>query len=168
MEMDDLEEFQIPKEAMDRLKDPEVIQRQVKEGLTFQEILGYENETMEKFYHTAHQLFQKEEFKKSADAFIFLTTLNPYVHHYWLGLGMSEHLNANYQAALLGYAMAILTNVENPVAHYHSGNCYRALNDLASACQSYEMAIRCAEEEPQHENIKARAIKAKEEVEKSY
>jgi len=165
MEMENLEEFYIPKEALEKLKDPEVIRRQVKEGKTFQEILGYKQETMDKFYNTAHLLFQKQEYQKAADSFIFLTTLNPYVHNYWLGLGMSEQLNDSYQGALLAYAMAILTNVENPITHYQSGNCYRALNDNTNAIQSYEMAISCAADISEHENIKERAMKAKSELE---
>lgn len=163
--MENLEEYQIPKEAMEKLKDPDVIRKQVKEGKTFQEILGYKQEAMDKFYETAHGLYQMQDYQKAADAFLFLTTLNPYVHNYWLGLGMSEQLNESYQGALLAYAMAILTDVENPVTHYQSGNCYLAMNDDANAIQSYEMAIRCAEGRLGHENIKERAMKAKESLE---
>jgi len=166
MEKENVGEYFIPKEALEKLKDPEVIRRQVKEGKTFQEIIGYKQDSMEKFYNTAHQLFQKQEYQKAADAFVFLTTLNPYVHNYWLGLGMSEQLTENYQGALLAYAMAILTDVENPITHYQSGNCYRALNEETNAIQSYDMAIRCAADSPEHENIKERASKAKEELEK--
>jgi type III secretion system low calcium response chaperone LcrH/SycD len=164
MEKDNLDEYHIPKDALEKLKDPEVIRRQVKEGKTFQEIIGYSQEAMEKFYTSAHQLFLKEEYQKSADAFVFLTTLNPYVHNYWLGLGMSEQLNENYQGALLAYAMAILTDIENPITHYHSGNCYHALNDIANALQSFEMTIRCASDNPLYENVKERATRAKEQL----
>lgn len=156
----------IPNEALERLKDPEVVRRQVKEGKTFQEILGYSNEDMEKFYQAAYGLFQKQEYQKAADAFVFLTTLNPYVHSYWLGLGMSEQLGGGYQGALLAYAMAILTNVENPVAHYHSGSCYRMLQDDENALQSFEMALRCAGDAEEFDNLKERARVAKAALEK--
>jgi type III secretion system low calcium response chaperone LcrH/SycD len=164
MEMENLEEFHIPKEALEKLKDPDIIRRQVKEGKTFQEILGYTPESMEKFYKVAHNLYQKQDYQRAADSFVFLTTLNPYVHNYWLGLGMSEQLCNNFQGALLAYAMAILTDIENPITHYHSGNCYLALNDVNNAIQSYEMAIRCAADNEAHHNIKERAIRAKEEL----
>lgn len=166
MEMENIEEFHIPKEALEKLKDPDIIRRQVKEGKTFQEILGYPQETMDKFYHIAHALYQQQEFHKAADAFVFLTTLNPYVHNYWLGLGMSEQLCSNYQGALLAYAMAILTDVENPITHYQSGNCYLALNDITNALQSYEMAIRSAGDIEAFTHVKERAMSAKEGLEK--
>lgn len=154
-------EYKIPEEAIEKLKDPEIIRRQIEEGKTFQEVLGYSVEAMEKFYQIAYNLFQQQEYQKAADAFVFLTTLNPYVHNYWLGLGMAEHLDGGYQGALLAYAMAILTDVENPVTHYHSATCYRALSDRQSALLSLEMAIRCAGDKPEHANLKEQALSAK-------
>lgn len=161
MEMENMEEYLIPEEALEKLKDPSVIREQVKEGKTFQEILGYTQESMERFYGAAYQLFQKQEYQKAADAFVFLTTLNPYVHNYWLGLGMSEQLNGSYQGGLLAYAMAILTDAENPLPHYHSGNCYRGLSDDMNAFQSYELTIRFCGDKPEYSVLKEQATKAK-------
>lgn len=158
--MEHMEEYRIPEEAIERLRDPEVIRRQMEEGKTFQEIIGYSNQTMDKFYQIAHGLFQQQEYSQAADAFVFLTTLNPYTHNYWLGLGMSEQLSGSYQGALLAYAMAILTDIENPVAHYHSASCYRAVGDRRSALQSLKMALRCAEESEGFDYIKAQAASA--------
>ena len=155
--MEHMEEYKIPEDAIEKLRDPEVIRRQMEEGKTFQEIIGYSNEAMEKFYLIAHGLFQQQEYQKAADAFVFLTTLNPYTHSYWLGLGMSEQLSGSYQGALLAYAMAILTDIEDPVAHYHSATCYRAIGDLKSALQSLKMAIRCTEERDGFTHIKEQA-----------
>lgn len=160
-----MEEDYIPSEALERLKDPEIIRKQVSEGKTFQEILGYDQEAMDKFYEGAHQLYQKQDYQRAADAFVFLTTLNPYVHNYWLGLGMSEQLSHNFQGALLAYAMAILTDIENPTAHYHSGNCYLALNDRSSAAQSFDMAARCAGDREAYRHIKERSLEAKQAAE---
>ncbi|MGA8163516.1 MAG: SycD/LcrH family type III secretion system chaperone [Waddliaceae bacterium] len=157
-----MEEYKIPKEALENLKDPEVIRRQMEEGKTFQEIIGYTTEAMEKFYRIARKLFEQQEYRRSADAFIFMTTLNPMVHSYWLGLGMSEHLDGDYQGALLAYAMAILTNVENPIPHYHSASCYQALGDDESAMGSLEIVIRCAEGKEEHIGLKEQAVKIKE------
>ena len=118
-------------------------------------------DTMEKFYQGAYNLFHQQEYRKAADAFVFLTTLNPYVHNYWLGLGMAEQLEGGYQEALLAYAMAILSDGSNPVTHYHSATCYRALNDKQSALQSLEMAIRCSGDKAEHLNLKEQALLAK-------
>jgi len=159
--MEHMDEYKIPEDAVERLKDPEVIRKQMQEGKTFQEIIGFSPEKMEKFYHIAHNLFLKQEYQKAADAFIFLTTLNPYVHNYWLGLGMSEQLYGGYQGALLAYAMAIMTDVDSPVAHYHSASCYRALDDQQSALRSLDLAIQCSGNTEEHKKLKEQALSAK-------
>lgn len=166
-EMEDVEEYKIPEEALEKLKDPEVIRKQVKEGKTFQEIIGYSTETMEKFYGIARSLFERQEYNKAADAFVFLTTINPYVHNYWLGLGMSEQLNGGFQGALLAYAMAILTNPENPAAHYQSASCYRSLGDTKNAIMSFELAARCSGEEEEYSALKSQAEAAIKALKKS-
>ena len=38
----------------------------------------YSVDTMEKFYQGAYNLFQQQEYRKAADAFVFPTTLNPF------------------------------------------------------------------------------------------
>lgn len=164
--MENLEEFQIPKEALERMKDPQVLMQMVEEGKTFQEIIGYTEDTMEKFYKGAHNLFQQQKYREAADAFIFLTTLNPYMHNYWLGLGMSEHLNQDYQGALLAYGMAILSDTQNPLPHYHSAGCYQALDDQDSMLTCLDLAIRAAENKPEYAHVKSQAEKAKDRVKK--
>lgn len=164
--LDELEEFKIPDEAVERLKDPEVIRSQIEDGKTFQEVLGYSAMQMEKFYQVGYNLFQQQEYNKATEAFVFLTTMNPYIFQYWLGLGMSEQMIGNYQGALLAYSMAIMNNVEDPKAHYYSAACYRSLNDKTSALQSLLLTIRLAEEKEEHKNLYNYAVEAKEAIEK--
>jgi type III secretion system low calcium response chaperone LcrH/SycD len=156
--MEHIERYDIPEEALEKLRDPDIIRRQISEGRTFQEVLGYTQDKMENFYVTAYNLFQKQEYEKAADAFIFLTTLNPYVHNYWLGLGMSEQLNESYHSGLLAYAMAILTDMQNPLPHYHSAKCYLGINEKENAIAALETALELAGESVSHidllDNIK--------------
>lgn len=151
--MEHIEKYDIPEDALEKLRDPEMIRRQVHEGKTFQEILGYTPEKMESFYESAYNLFKMQEYEKAADAFIFLTTLNPYVHNYWLGLGMSEQLNDSFQSGLLAYAMAILTDMQNPLPHYHSAKCYLGIDDKVSAIAALETALVLAKESDQHKDL---------------
>ena len=165
--MENLEEFQIPKEALERMKDPEVITQLVEEGKTFQEIIGYTDETMDKFYRGARGLFEQQKYREAADAFIFLTTLNPYVHNYWLGLGMSEHLEEEYHGALLAYGMAMLSDSKNPLPHYHSAACYQALDDKTSMLVSLDLAINLAGNNQEYTHVKTQAESAKERTQRN-
>jgi type III secretion system low calcium response chaperone LcrH/SycD len=166
--MENLEEFQIPKDAIEKLQDPEFLRKQVEEGKTFQEILGYNLETMEKFYTAACNLFQKQEYRQAADAFIFLSTLNPFVPTYWLGLGMSQQLDEEYRTALLAYGMAILTDVQNPLPHYHSGFCYRMLGEYENAKTSLDLAITTCNDFQEYGWLKQRSQIARHALEKSH
>lgn len=164
---EEMDEYKIPEDALEKLRDPDILRRQMDEGKTFQEIIGYSTDTMDKFYSAAYNLFQQQEYQKAADAFVFLTTLNPNIHAYWLGLGMSEQLCGGYHGALLAYAMAILTDVENPAPHYHSASCYRILQDSVSALQSLEMALQCSNDKPEFSYLKEQAQAAKQTLERN-
>ncbi len=160
--IEEMEEFRIPKEALEKLKDPELLRRKINEGKVLQEIIGYTPETMEKFYQIAYKLFQHQQYQEAGDAFIFLTTLNPYVYNYWLGLGMSEQLCNKFDGALIAYATSILIKVENPISHYHSATCYTALKDYGNAIASLDLAIMYAGDHPEYASIKKHALETKE------
>ncbi len=120
MDEEDVENFQIPREILDRLGDPLLLEKYVEEGRTFQDILGYSNEAMDRFYQIARSLLDSKKLKEASDAFLFLTTLNPHIPTYWLGLGMCEHLHEEYQRGLVAYGMASVSDREDPLPHYYS------------------------------------------------
>ena len=160
MESENLDEFAIPEEAYAKLSDPEVIQKYVDEGKTFREIIGYSDETMDHFYQSARRLYENHKFQEACDAFLFLTTLDPFVPAYWLGMGLCEQINEDYQSALVAYGMAILSYKEDPYPHYYSAACYYALDDYENALRSLETALEYATEE-EHTEIKQLSEKAK-------
>jgi type III secretion system low calcium response chaperone LcrH/SycD len=149
-----IEEFQLSADALEKIKDPESIRRYFEEGKTFQEILGYSDISMEKLYRAAYTLFQQRRYQECSDAFTFLTTINPYVHNYWLGLGMSEQMVEDYEGALVAYAMATMTDLRNPIPHYHSANCYALLGDPDSAITSLDLAMERAANQEECQDFK--------------
>ncbi|MEC7839555.1 MAG: SycD/LcrH family type III secretion system chaperone [Chlamydiota bacterium] len=163
--MDYMEEFKIPEDALEKLLDPRLLTKQFKEGKNFQEILGYSDETMEKFYQVGYNFFQKQNYEKSAEIFTFLTTLNPTVFNYWLGLGMAEQLLEEYHSALLAYAMAAMVDVSHPLPHYHTASCYRSILDDTSAISSLDLCILNATEKEEFEELLELAQKAKSQLE---
>lgn len=162
--MENLEEFSIPEDAVEKLKDPKIIRKNLVEGKTFQEILGYDNERMEKFYQKASDLFYKQEYEKSSEAFTFLTTLNPGVSSYWIGLGMSEQILEEFHGALLAYAMAMMSDISNPLPHYYTAMCYRSLLKPESAMGSIEIALHHCKDKDEWQNLKERALALKEKI----
>lgn len=158
---EDIEEFNLSKEIVEKLKNPEFLRKELSKGKTFQEIFSYNEETMAKFYETASNLYHRQMYKESSDAFFFLTNLNPNVYGYWLGLGMSEQLNDDPSSALIAYHMATLTDPKNPLPYYHSASCYKMLHDDHSAKEALEQVLKIANDLPEFALIKEQAISLK-------
>src|SRR5581483_1350690 len=105
--MDLPDELRIPDDVLEKLQEPETFRKYIEEGKSLQEIIGYSDELMEEMYQAACQVFREGHHQEAEDAFLFLTTINPYVYAYWLGLGMSYHLLEEYEQAILGYDCAM-------------------------------------------------------------
>jgi len=159
---DELDEFKLSKRAKEILKDKKLLKKELAKGKSAQEILGFKDETMAKFYQGAYQLFEHGRYIDAANAFLFLVTLNAYNHDYWLGLGMSTQLCGDYEAAIDAYEMAAVTDVESPVPYFYLAKCLFAIHDRESAIQALDLAIEYATEDPQYADLMEQAKAAKE------
>ena len=146
-------EFGIPEEAFERVRDPEMLKRYMNGGKTFQEILGYSEGAMVGFYASAKNLFEQQRYDEAIDAFTFLSTLNPHVPAYWMGLGMSEQLLGLHEKALIAYKMLAVLQPGNPVLHYHTASCHHALKDKQKTIAALETAIETADEDPMQSQL---------------
>lgn len=158
--MENLEEFHIPEDALEKIKDPDLLKEQIREGKSLMEILGYNDRRMEVFSQAAETYFYEQNYEKASEAFTFLTALDPNTSQYWLGLGMTEQLLGEYHGALLAYTMVLINQPQNPLVHYHIGNCYQAILDEDNARLSFEMAVKYADEQQEFQIIKEQAQKA--------
>lgn len=146
--MDSLAAFEIPTNLKELCE-------QLKSGKTPQEIIGYSPEIMRQFYAAAYRLYQAGLDSEAADAFFFLTVLNPSVQVHWLALGMAEQCQKKYEDALIAYAMATLLKSDDPLPYYYSAVCYQALHEKENAQKSFQMALCYFGEE--HASLKAHA-----------
>ena len=158
---DELDEFKLSKKAKEKLKNKELLKKELASGKTPQEILGFKDETMAKFYQAAYRLFEHQHYIDAANAFLFLVTLNTHNHDYWLGLGMSTQLCGNYEAAIDAYEMAAVTDVESPVPYFYLAKCLFAMHDRESALQALDLALEYAEGKNQYSDLSRQAKAAK-------
>lgn len=156
------DEFKLSKRIKDKLKDQEKLKEELANGKTIQEIIEFSDETMAEFYKAAHHLFDNRRFLDAANAFLFLVTLNPHVHEYWLGLGMSAQMCKEYEAAVDAYEMAAICEIESPVPYFYLAKCLFAMHERESTLQALDLAIEYAENNDQFEELKREAIKARE------
>lgn len=158
---DDFGDLKIPKKVRKKLQDKEWLKAQFAKGKNGQDVLGFSNEAMAKFYHAASQLFEHRRYSDSANAFLFLVTLNPYSHDYWLGLGMSTQMLGNFEGAIDAYEMAAITDVENPIPYFYLAKCLFAMHDRDSALEALNLAIEYSVDEDKYGELKRQAHAAK-------
>ncbi len=157
---DDIGEFKISKKIRDKLKNKKLLKEELALGKTAQEIMGFSDETMAKFYRAAYQLFEHRHYVDAGNAFLFLVTLNPYIHDYWLGLGMASQMCGDFEAAVDAYEMAAVYELENPVPYFYLAKCFFAIHDRDNAMQALSLAIEYAEDQPQFAELKQQALAA--------
>jgi type III secretion system low calcium response chaperone LcrH/SycD len=161
MKNDDIGEFKISKKVKEKLKNKKLLKKQLAQGKTAQEILGFSNETMAKFYGAAYRLFEHQRYVDAANAFLFLVTLNPYNHDYWVGMGMCSQLSHDYETAIDAYEMAAICRIDSPVPYFYLAKCLFALHDRESALQALDLAIEYAESHDEYSELKHQAEAAK-------
>lgn len=158
---DELGEFKLSPKAKEKLKNHKLLKEELVAGKTPQEILGFSETTMAKFYKAAYRLFEGRHYTDAANAFLFLVTMNTHNHDYWLGLGMSTQLCGDFEAAIDAYEMAAMTDVESPVPYFYLAKCLFAIHDRESALQAIELALEYAGEQEQYKDLRKQALAAR-------
>ncbi|HXF29846.1 MAG TPA: SycD/LcrH family type III secretion system chaperone [Chlamydiales bacterium] len=134
------DDCKIPEEVLEALQKPDELRRHLDEGRSLQELIGYSDEFMQQLYNAAHDVFQEGRYQEAADGFLFLTTLNPYVYAYWLGLGMSQQLIEEYEQAIIAYECASKVEPASPIPDYYLAACHLLMNERDLAKISIEQA----------------------------
>ncbi len=158
---EELEDFKIPKKIRDKLQDKVWLKKQFAEGKTAQEILGFSDQAMGKFYRAAYHLFEHKRYQDAANAFLFLVTLNAFNHDYWLGLGMATQMSGDFESAVDAYEMAAITDVHNPIPYFYLAKCLFAMHDRDSALEALNLAMEYAGDQEEYSTLKKEARAAK-------
>lgn len=158
---DELGEFKLSKKVKEKLKDHAYLKKEFSKGKTAQQIMEFSDDTMAKFYKAAYHLFEHQKYSDAANAFMFLVTLNPHNHDYWLGLGMATQLLGDFESAIDAYEMAALYEIDNPVPYFYLAKCLFAMHDRQSALQALDLALEYADDKAEYRDLKNQAQKAR-------
>lgn len=104
------------------------------------QITKISNQTVQKFYVTAKELFEHKNYVDAADAFYFLTVLASTSADAWLGLAHAEYARNNYQEALYAYNWAIERTPQEYAPYMFCAACYLALDNDESAYAALDQA----------------------------
>ncbi len=111
------------------------------------QILGIPEEKLispeqEKTYYTAaFTLYEKKAYRKASHLFTTLVLTNPFAIHYWQGLASSKQMSREYEAALQAWSLVALLNTEDPLPHFHAGECLLRLNEKEEAEKALNAAL---------------------------
>lgn len=112
---------------------------------TGRDIFAYDETTMHLFWEIAAQLMEEKEFEKSANAFIFLTFLDPWIKEYFLGAAIAFENLENLQNALIYYTSAFVLAPESIESYSHLCRCLLKLGENKRARQIVHIAIETSE-----------------------
>ncbi len=99
------------------------------QGISWKELLGLDDRTMELLYRGAKYLFDLGHHPEAEAAFFFLTTIDYSQYAFWLGLGHAAfHLN-NLNQALNAYEMAEECKPGSIWPNIYMANCFEAQHD---------------------------------------
>lgn len=151
------------KNLNEMIKNPDHAQKFIESGILFQEAFGFSDKQMHDFYHFARRLCEEERFQDASDVFLVLTALNPYVCHFWLGLGLCHKIERNYKRALFDYSMGMAVDRENPYTYYNIADCYFCLGEKQIFEEFIDLCIEKSLKKEAYRNLEeeARAFKKK-------
>ena len=110
---------------------------QVEKAGSYQQLLGFSNETMLWIYQLGSKFFGEKHYEKALSLFLMLTLLNPLICEHWTCLGFTQKNLSLEPSALLSFSTAALLSPENPTPrlqgaeiHLHLGDFDKALIEL--------------------------------------
>lgn len=157
----ELPDLKLSDKVKKKLKNKDLLRKEVAEGKSAQEILEIPDKKIVKYYEAAYALFTHHRYTDAANAFLFLVTLNPYNHDYWVGLGMASQMCQEYETAIDAYEMAAVCKVDSPVPYFYLAKCLFSIHDRESALQALDLAIEYSEGSEEYAELKKQAIAAR-------
>jgi type III secretion system low calcium response chaperone LcrH/SycD len=145
-----------------KLKNLNKIREELSSGKTGQEVLEMSDLEMLELYVGAKALFDHQKYLDSANAFLFLVTLNPQNHQYWMGLGTGLQMCGEVDGALQAYEMASLLQINDPTPYFYLAKCLLEMKDREATLQALDIAIESCSDHLEFQELKQQAIEAKE------
>lgn len=148
MKKEKWEEFQIDTNHFYEVMQQKTTQTKDTPDETPQELFGVSQPVLEKYYKSALTFLSNKKWDSARDAFMFLTFLNPYVHEFWVGLGIAEQSQSHFDKAIQAYTLAEATDPEDPIPIANSFQCILAMGEKEFAQYTLDKAVkRCGDKE---------------------
>jgi len=135
-------------------QDEAAFKEHIANAKTLQEFAQVGDALINLLYLAAKRLYDQKAYDDAADAFFFLTGLNPSFSAFWLGMANSEFHRKNYNEALSAFLKVMEGSPQDPSVHLALCHCYEALGDKQSASNMVDLALKSVEENGQEQALK--------------
>ncbi len=122
-------------------KDNAAFTEHIAKAETLQELAEIDDAAINVLYLAAKRLYDEKAYDDAADAFFFLTVLNPLHVVFWLGFANSEFYLQNYNEALAAYKNVQEALPEDLTLRLALCHCYEALGDKENALKMIDLAL---------------------------
>lgn len=124
--------------------------KEVSQPSSLLEIMEISDSNFEKFYASGVYYYEAKMFQEASDVFFVLAFLSNARHHVWISFGLSEYQCGRLEEALKAFAMAAITNINDPLPYLYSAQCCIEMANKVEA----ELYIQIAEEKIKQDPIK--------------
>lgn len=117
------------------------------EEMSFQELLGFDDETLSAVETIARKKFQQKKILDSLALYSFLSTVKGDHPVFWLRLGIVLQENNEFEKAIRAYDLCREFDPQNIGAELYSAECHIALNNKEEASNRATEAFRLINEQ---------------------
>ena len=134
----------VSEEALKIFNDHTAFMKEIKEGRSIYELLGFSYETVLTFYKALNKLFEKKEYETVKDGLIFLTTISPNTVEFWVSLGMTFSKLGDYDNAIENFLYALELDPTSQDAYLGCIHAYVQTNNVDEADKLCDHGIELA------------------------
>ena len=127
-------------------------------GVPPKNALGINDSRIEELYAQGYRYYNTGRFGDALNNFRMLTFFDPTQAKFVFGLAACLHMLKEYDKAVETYLLSSMMDPKNPIPHFHSSDCYLKMNDKPSALIALRMAVECAQDKPEFQILKDRAL----------
>lgn len=98
------------------------------------------SEDVEALYELGHSFYKGSDFTQAVLIFRRLVQFAPLSLDYWHAFAAALQCAKQYDEALIGWSMCCLMDEENPLYHYHAGECLISNDQREEAIKALEIA----------------------------
>lgn len=86
-------------------------------------------DSLEVLYSLAFQFYQTGIYEKAEALFTKLTMSDPMEKRFWWGLASTHQVQRKFKHAVRAWAMVALHGLDDPMAHFHAGECLLSMGE---------------------------------------